>query len=34
MNWQKVEIANDDGETFLEQAPIIMSANRSCLCEL
>ena len=29
MNWQKVEIVNDDGETVLAQAPIIVSASRS-----
>ena len=29
MNWQKVEIVNDNGETVLAQAPIIVSASRS-----
>jgi DNA repair photolyase len=29
MNWQKVEIINDEGETVLAQAPIIVSASRS-----
>lgn len=29
MNWSKVEIVNDDGETVLAQAPIIVSASRS-----
>lgn len=29
MNWQKVEIVNDDGEIVLAQAPIIVSASRS-----
>ena len=29
MNWQKVEIVNNDGETVLAQAPIIVSASRS-----
>ena len=29
MNWQKVEIINDERETVLAQAPIIVSASRS-----
>jgi DNA repair photolyase len=29
MNWEKVEIVNDDGETVLAQSPIIVSASRS-----